>query len=246
MFRVRDSIGQNITIDPEESTIEITNNGLASTQSADGGLVGSISGALGGAEDAEVIRLDKTEKSILMNSRKLITIISGGDRKDTTTGDYTKEVQGDESVAVYGDYGGDFYGGVKRTIMSDLSETIHGDTTYECTGSFSVSSVQDIEMEAANITGTSRTGDVSFVDALGAGFKASGGKVEIGGTATGIFESTLAILDQLDAILTAIEQMTVGTGTGPSSPPINSADFIKAQTQLKVIQSKLKTVAGSL
>jgi hypothetical protein len=36
----------------------------------------------------------------------------------------------------------------------------------------------------------------------------------------------------LGDILTAIQALTVPTGTGPSGPPINIADFIKAQTDL--------------
>jgi len=293
MYRVRDSIGQNITIDPEASTIEITNMGLKSTDPVDGGLLGSALAALGGGgEDAEIIRFDKVAQSIFINSRKLMTIYTAGNREDTTQGDYIKEVQGNETVTIMGDQVFDVYGGVKRSVYGDLSDVISGSVTVEIsgdynttignvalpgnmslvvsgdlnenvTGNITVSSKGGLSSDFLNdinistkksftletmlgITGTVKTGDIFFSETMGGAVKISGGKAEIGGKATGIFKSVGEILDQLDAILTAISSMTVPTGVGPSGPPLNIADFIKAQVQLKTISTKLKTVTGSL
>tara|TARA_R110000822_G_scaffold199883_1_gene337535 strand:- start:477 stop:1427 length:951 start_codon:yes stop_codon:yes gene_type:complete len=41
-----------------------------------------------------------------------------------------------------------------------------------------------------------------------------------------------ALMDQMDALVTAIQAMTHPTGVGPSGPPINVADFVKIQTEL--------------
>lgn len=40
------------------------------------------------------------------------------------------------------------------------------------------------------------------------------------------------LIDQIDALLTAIQAMTHPTGVGPSGPPINVADFVKIQSAL--------------
>ena len=285
MYRIRDSIGQNLVIDPEKSQITLTNMGLSSTDDASGGLSGAIGGG-GSGEDAEVIRMDKKAQSIFINSRKLTTIYSGEDRKDATEGDYTKKVQGNEKITIIGDQTEGVKGNVTRTITGDLDDTVHGDVsqtfngyydqsvTDDATisitgdkdesvtgdisldgkGEWTVSFISDVSISTereysvdsvGNITQTSK-GDITLSALGGAGMKLSAGKAEIGGASTGIFASTLDILDQLDAILTAIGAMTVPTGTGPSGPPINSADFLKAQGQLKTIRGKLKTVAGSL
>ena len=291
LYRVRDSIGQNLTIDPEKSTIEITNNGIKSTDSIDSGLSGALSGAVsGGGEDAEVMRFDKVAKSIFLNSRKLTTIYTQGDRKDTTEGDYTKVVKGDESTTIEGDQTFTVHGGVTRYIADNLSDIIHGkattaisgdckwsvgdaatssnftttvggkksDTIYgDCTvvghGVCSYDFVKHVYINTKDKMALSATsdinistggGDINLSEPSGAGISISKGKVEIGGKQTGLFKATLDILEQLDAILTAIGSMTVPTGVGPSGPPINIADFIKAQAQLAVIKGKVQSVTG--
>ena len=40
------------------------------------------------------------------------------------------------------------------------------------------------------------------------------------------------LIDQIDALLTALQAMTHPTGVGPSGPPINVADFVKIQSAL--------------
>lgn len=170
-YRIRDSIGQNFTIDPEKSQIEITNSGLSSTSSADGGMMGSVSGALGGSgEDAEVIRLDKVEQSIFINARQLITIISAGDRIDTTTGDYTKEVQGNEDITVSGDWYQGVTGSAAREVSGDSDDsvsgnyslTVSGDKTIDTSGALTETVSGDASFECSGALAYTVTGDATY------------------------------------------------------------------------------------
>ena len=178
MFRLRDSIGQNITIDPEASTIEITNNGMSSTQDPTGGALGGVTGLLGGSgEDAEVIRFDKVEQSIFINSRKLTTIYSGDAREDTTVGDYTKSVEGNEDVTITGDQTVSVSGGVTREILGDFEDSIMGASTVSVTGdmaidtkgTFGLTTVSDITVDTKGGITVSAIGDgaYDFKGALG-------------------------------------------------------------------------------
>lgn len=270
MWRVRDSIGQNLIIDPEKSQIVITNTGIKSTDAYDGGMLGSIAGALGGGEDAEVIRLDAVEQSILINSRALTKIFSGDAREDTTGGDYSHDITGDETISITGDQTVDVYGSVTRSIVSDLNESVTGSVTWDITGDFSksvmgaftidatgaisistmdafdISITSDYTVDCKGNIAISALGDISILDLAGSGIKISSGKVEIGGKAAGLFDSVLQIEAQIEAIIDAIMQMTVPTGTGPSGPPMNAAAFVQVKTQLAMIKGKLSTVKGSL
>ena len=267
MWRVRDSIGQNIVIDPEQSQITITNTGIKSTDAYDSEALG-ISSALG--EDAEVIRLDKVEQSILINSRKLTQIFSGDTREDTTGGDYSHDVTGDETITIKGDKTDDIYGSVTRSIVADLDETVRGSVSWDITGdfdksvmgsftidatgaisistkdTFDISILSDYTVDCKGAITMSAIGDISILDATGSGIKISGGQVEIGGKAAGLFDSVLQIEAQLEALIDAIMQLTVPTGTGPSGPPINAAAFTQVKVQLTTIKGKLSTVKGSL
>ncbi len=52
-----------------------------------------------------------------------------------------------------------------------------------------------------------------------------------------IGNGVINLLDVLDATLTALQVMTVPTGTGPSGIPVNATDFAKAQLDLGTIKS---------
>ena len=51
-----------------------------------------------------------------------------------------------------------------------------------------------------------------------------------------IGNGVIELLGLLDLTYDAILKLTVGTGTGPSSPPINAAEFIALKTQLALIK----------
>ena len=45
----------------------------------------------------------------------------------------------------------------------------------------------------------------------------------------------IAVTALLNELLTALSSLSVGTGTGPSTPPLNAAQFAKLQTQLSTL-----------
>jgi hypothetical protein len=320
-FRLRDSIKQNIYIDPEGSKIEITNNGLGSTEPADGGLLGSVSGLFGGpsGEDAEVIRLDKKAQSLYINSRKLLTFYTAGDMEEVAEGDHTCDYQGNQTITVGGDkseeisgsftldVSGDFErtitGSENITIRGDVSSSVMGDVSNEYTGnldqsikgsatfsvlgdydksitgsitnsckgsvtddivgswdtttkgsvsldtkgSYSITALSDYSLDTKGSLTASAVGEISILTAVGAGMKVSGNTVEVGGNGAGIFESVIAIEEQIEALIDAILQMVVATPAGPSSPgPLIPVPFTLAKTQLGIIKQKLSLVKGSL
>ena len=217
-WRIRDSIGQNIKVDPKESKITITNNDITSLD--DEATFESFS--FPGLMDAEAIVLDASEQSILVNGRKKISIFSGDSREDTTEGDHSHKIIGDESITIGGDKEDKIGGSVTRKIAEDLDETIGGDASWLVIG------------------------DITLENEVGSGIKISGGTVEIGGAAAGLFDTVVNTLDQISEILKAIMQLTVPTSVGPSSVPINMADFSQILTKIIALKTKISSVTGSL
>lgn len=92
-------------------------------------------------------------------------------------------------------------------------------------------------------------GDVKSKAALNTEISALGGYLKLvkgvpgAGTEISINEAGLVAIKNpgtslftlLNELLTAISTMTVATGTGPSSPPVNAAQFSKIQTQLSTL-----------
>lgn len=258
-FRVRDSIGQNIEINPDKKRIFISNNSVKSTDKADAsdGLKISTN-----STDAEYVLLDQSKKMILINARDTLQLYSFGYRKDITEKDHSHKIKGNESITIQGnktdkidgsltinvsglvkqEFGKDLEqkiaGANKCEISGDLTLTVKGKKTQSITGDWT-SNIDG----ACNITAK---GDIAIKTSGGGGIKVSGGKVEVGSSSAGIFDSVSQILEQLDAILQAIQQLTVPTSTGPSGVPINASNFAQAQSKLKSIKSKLDSVKGSL
>ena len=271
MWRVRDSIGQNFVLDPAASKILITNMGMSSTDPLDAGLAGDLGSVLGGsAEDAELIRLDAKEQSITINSRKLTTIISGDERKDDTIGDYTHKIGGDETRTVSGDQTETVDGSLTRIVKSDLEDTISGDVKWTIKGdldqtikgaltvtvsdavewtakdAFTLTITSDCKLDTKGDLTMSAASNITIENTAGAGMKVSGATAEFGGPAAPIYDTLLKLETQMEALIDAISAMTVPTGTGPSGPPINAADFINVKTQLATIKGAINTAKGSL
>lgn len=272
MWRVRDSIGQNFVLDPKESKILITNMGMSSTDPLDAGLAGALGSVLGGggAEDAELIRLDAKAQSVTINSRKLTTIVSGDERKDNTIGDYTHKIGGDETRTVSGDQTETVDGSLTRAVKSDLKDTISGDATWTIKGdldqtvkgaltitvsdavewtakdAFTLTITSDCKLDTKGDLTMSAASNITIENTTGAGMKVSGATAEFGAPGAPIYDTLLKLEAQMEAIVDAISAMTVPTGTGPSGTPINAADFINVKTQLATIKGAINSAKGSL
>lgn len=159
-------------------------------------------------DDAEFILIDKNEESLSLQARSLIAIHSLGDRQDETDGNYTHEIGGDNTWNVNGN----------ETIVIDgtKEDSINGDWFVDVTASLEISQKG------------------------GSKLNLSGGKVALGNGVGELLEQISMALEKcaLAAAQAAdvsgnVALLTVGTGTGPSSPPTNAADFTKLATDLQ-------------
>jgi hypothetical protein len=120
------------------------------------------------------------------------------------------------TIEVLGDADITITGDLSETILGSVDTTITGDKSETITGSVDMKIIKDFSL-SAGIGGLSIGKD---------------GKVAIGSKAA-------ELLDLIDQTLTAIQALTVGTGTGPSSPPINTATFTQIQAKLSLIKGSL-------
>lgn len=274
-WRVRDSLGQMLWVDPKNSQIYLSNNGVKSSDPLDS------SGGLqieSNSTDAEYLLLDRKKELVLINARKIAQIYSFDKRKDVTEGDHSHKVGGDEKITIAGDKDDEIDGSVTRVIKTDLDEEVSGNVTWKIDGDFeetlsgavtwkaedtldwTVSGAMTLTCEDAldfsitsdwtvdcqgNFALTSK-GDMSMLDATGAGWKVSSGKVEIGSGVAGLFDTVIQLEKQVEALIDAIGQITVPTAVGPSGPPINLPVIQQVKIQMTQITMKLEQVKGSL
>jgi hypothetical protein len=90
----------------------------------------------------------------------------------------------------------------------------------------------------------SPTGDLS-VDASQAFLRMGQGKVELGGVTGKLLDTIDQFMETVGKINDALIALTVGTGTGTSTVPINSPEFIAAKAELTKIKLLLSTFKGS-
>jgi hypothetical protein len=258
-WRVRDALGQMIEVSADKGRIYIANNAIKSTDDvgADAGLQISSN-----STDSEYVLLDRDKELVLINARSIIQLYSFDRRKDVTEGDHSHKIGGDEKITIAGDKTDDIDGSVTRTIKADLEEKISGGVTWTVDGDWTqtVSGAVTQDFSAAldtkiksdwtiDCTGSwtlTSKGDISMSEVGGAGMKASGGKVEVGGAATGIFDTVSKLMEQLDKLIDAVMQITVPTTVGPSGPPINVAAIVPIKTQVATLKVTLDSVKGSL
>jgi hypothetical protein len=270
-FRVRDALGQMFELDPKKSQMLLTNNGVSSTSPAD-------SEASFDDDTSEFLLMDRKEERVCLSARKIMNIYSYDLRADTTEGDHTHDITGDEKITIQGDKIDEIDGSVTRTIKTDLNEEISGNVTWLIKGTqdatikgavtwasddtlditvkgavtvavedaFDFSIKADATIDCSGNFALTTKGDLSAMDAAGAGMKVSSGKVEVGGGAAGIFDTVSQLIEQTNAIIDAIGQLMVPTSTGPSGTPINAAAFMSIKSQLTPLKAKLDSVKGSL
>jgi hypothetical protein len=192
----------------------------------------------------------------------------GGDSKWIISGDSLWQISGSQEVEIESDYymsvsgaydvevkkdatfviEGELFFGVKKsiTIQSDdsLDLSTAGELIFNITknmslntdGDLEISSGKNIVVSAGSNLEVEATQDVIIGSATGSKLKLSGGQVALGGSSGG---KTVELLQLFEDTLNAITKLTVGTGTGPSSPPMNLADFTKILTDLALIKGSL-------
>lgn len=217
VFKLRDAEGQGFAIDQDAGLLLLSNNLLPSWMSPDAPQASQYTGL-----DGEYIQFDSGGGRATINSSKLTEIISNIDREDTTDGKYSHDVTGTYTVNIQDNESRSVTGG------SDLS--VERNYTIDVTGNYSVTSKQVVEIEGS-----------------GGKLKLSQGTVALGGPGAELLDLFDKTLDRLDMILTNIQALTVLGNLGlASSPPINIADFILDDADVKKIKAQLGLIKGSL
>lgn len=123
-----------------------------------------------------------------------------------------------------------------------------GNITAEATaGDISVKATAgNISAEAGqNVAIKGTAGDLTL-EGSAAKAKFSGGKIAFGNATAELMDLINKLLIRVDAILDHILAETHGTGVGPSSVPINAADFTADKTDIGTIKTAFAAIKGSL
>lgn len=214
-FKIRDSLGQGFVLAQADNLMTLTNNTIPSWLSPDAPQAANYSGY-----ENEYLEFDKDAGSIEINTSKLTSIISNGDRTESTLGAYSHDVTKTYSVHIQDNEDRKIDGGLELAVEKKISVSV-GD-------SYTIDGKKDLTL-----------------DFSGAKLTMKNGKVAIGGSAEllDLFDQTLQAMDK---ILTNIEALTVLGNLGlPSSPPVNIADFTLDQTTVAQIKTQLGTIKGS-
>jgi len=242
VFRIRDSVGQIIEINRtvDEGRIYISNNDLKSTEDADAIPLSGGLQFLANATDAEYIWLDRKQKMILANARKMIQLYSFDQRKDVTEGDHehtvfgnstwniggdeekiiagsrTKTVLGDDKLTVGGNVTQEVAGNVEATILGNKAETVLGNVTQDVLGNITISALGTVKIEG--LLGMLKLGN---------------GMVGIGGPAAEL----LQLCDQeLDALISSADKF-VFTLVGPG---VLNPEILAKLTIVRVLLNLIK------
>ena len=160
---------------------------------------------------------------------------------------------GTVNIATLGSFGLTASGQLAITVKDSSVEVVGN------AGTPPVSNAKHIQVAIGNILLETLSGECHFTNQLGhMGIDPTGkatlesllGSVEVDATGLVSIKSASTdlktILDgiftQLDALCTALQALTVGTGVGPSSPPINTAQFLAAQQQLLLLKTQFATL----
>lgn len=142
--------------------------------------------------------------------------------------------------------------------MSETGEFTFTDTPGNniSTGTSGISATDfignSVTTSSSGISATASTGEglslgsgtASVSDATSTGLTVNNGKITLGGPTAEVLDLFDQTLQQVDAILTAIQALTVPTAVGPSGIPANVAQFVQAQVATAQIKTLLGTIKG--
>ena len=229
-LEVRDALSQVIQIDTSKKRILIANNEAKGPSQ----------------KDTEFVVLDRAKQGIFISARKLVVIESLGDRKDETKTDHIHLVHGNEKITIDGDKTDKIAGGLAVTVTKDYKEIVKGTYTITATGAAKYKYEGELSIDAGAGFAVTVSKKFTLKAQAGGSIVVDGAKIAIGSSGTEVLKTLSETMKAISDILTAIGAMTVGTAMGPSSPPINAADFIKITTTVATLKGKLDAITGSL
>jgi len=231
---VRDSLNQLIDVNTEAGRIYIANNDVQS-----GPQIATNN------TDSEYVLLDRAKELVLINARKTAQIYTFGNRKDVTEKDHSHKILGNEEISIVGNKTDKILGSLSEDVTLDYKQTVSGTYTISTNQTILIDSIGAFSVKTkANVLMEAPTG-LTFKSA-GATLKLSPAKVALGAGGVEVLKTLSdAMKAQLDT-LQAILKMTVGTSSGPSSIPINAAEFSAVVANITALKLKLDLITDSL
>jgi len=152
-----------------------------------------------------------------------------GEAVRTVERDEAASIGGAREVQVLGALTETVGGDARRVVVGSLDTTIGGDEGRLVGGSLEV-------VAAAALKLTANLGDVTIESKLGAATLKAALLAKLEGLTIKIGSATVSLLDVLVALATALEAETHGTGTGPSTTPINAASYTAEKGKINTIK----------
>jgi len=224
IWRVVNSAGNLISIDPVANRVYIANNdtpSIASDTTITGPSVSSNN------TDSEYLLLDGKNQWTILNARKKLTIYSFGLSRWISEDDYTMHLLKNGKITIDGDLHEQVGGDYEQILKGDWKQTVSGDYTVASKGDVAFTGDGEIVIKSK------KKATLHLAD-----------KISLGVGSTEVLATLSKALKALQDTLAAIGKLTVGTTGGPSSPPINAADFVKIQTDMKALQQQLDQITG--
>jgi hypothetical protein len=133
--------------------------------------------------------------------------------------------------------------GIAQAEISELGDISAKNKIAE----FSMSNTGDIDLKnkAANVK-MAATGTLT-AEGAGGKLKLDKGMVGLGSSAAELVEQVSALAKSVDDLLTALQAETHTGNLGyPTSPPVNLADYVKVQVEVKATQQLVDSIKGGV
>lgn len=130
--------------------------------------------------------------------------------------------------------------------VGSLGLSAQGDfEVANATGTILMDAQGNFELSGPTHVMSMNNGDILIEEPTGGALSISKGKVALTAAAGEVLEQFIATLTELDALLTALQaEQHVGNLGFPTAPPVNVADYIKTQVNLKKIATTLDLMKG--
>lgn len=214
-----------------EKTFTISPGGLP-TVSVIYGPEGSLSVSIGALQNFTLDVSPTGATSIAVNSLLTVDLSDAGDLSVAgPVGSVNMDALGNFEVA-------NAVGTVAMSDQGDLEAT-------NATGTFMMDSQGNFTLEGPTHGITMNNGDVLIEEAVGGSLSLSKGKIALTAAAGEVLEQFGETLKGLDELLTALQaEQHVGNLGFPTAPPVNVADYVKAQVNFKKIATLIDAMKG--
>lgn len=234
-LQIRDSLNQLVDVNTAQGRIYIANNDVQAGPQIETN-----------DTDSEYVLLDRAKELVLINARKTAQIYTFGDRKDVTEKDHSHVISGNEVITISGNKEDTISGSLTESITGDYKQTVSGNYTVDSKGEWVQNFVGAVKIDTKDAMTLTAATNITAKTAGTASLILDGATVALGAAGIELLKMVSDTQQALMDTLTAILAQTHGTAMGPSSPPINAADFAKLLGTVTGLKAQLDAITGSL